>query len=576
MACLDRQLTQVEGILAGLRHRLHQPRELLDILDGVAPPNPDDCAGATLLDHPPLDPSEAEAVREGREIRAALAEVEGLTQAGDYGEARKRGELALADAKKLGFAPIEAEAMLLLGLAMERQEHDRGGALALIREAAWIAQGVGHLEVVIRAAAALAMLTAGDQAELEAARVWAALARSTFERYGDDPSIEVEVRRHLGEFALTAGDYDAALSEYRRARTLARVRDGERSLAYINALRSIGAVEAELGQPEAVTTLERARTLAAALLGPRHPMMPEILDALGSAEMGQDNFHRALELHRAALELTEELLGPTHARAAVPLNNLAIIYDETGRYDEAVVALERAREILVTELGADHPKVAYVDVNLGSALQNLDRYAEALTRYEAALVVLADSLGPEHMAVGVTLQNLATVRAALGDYAGALDDYDRAAEVLTASFGDSHPTLVSVEKNRAEALAELDRDDEALAAARRAMAMTEAIWGPEHGEQLVSILTTLSGIELELGNRERARDCAERAVELCSSATAPGELASAHFGLAKLLARKDRERARALAEQATRALARAASGHEQELAEIRAWLDAHG
>ena len=577
MACLDRQLMQVEGILLGLRHHEGESREFLERVETLELPAPENCAGAVLLEHAALDPVEEAAAREGRELRAALAEVEGLAQAGDFTEAREHGEALLERVDALAFPPIQAEAKLLLGLAMVREDQDRARALELMREAAWIAQSVGHHAVLIRAAASLAMLTATEEAELEAAKLWADLARASSERHGEDPSIASEVHRHLGEYAFAAGDYDQALTEYQAALDQAHARTGERSLAYINALRSIGETQTELGQLEAAaSSLEQARQLASAVLGTRHPVIPEILDSLGSAEMAQGKFERALELHRAALELTEELHGGEHPRVAVTLNNLAIIYDETGRYGEAVKTLERARAILVAEFGAEHPKVAYVDVNLGSALQNSARNSEALTTYEGALAVLVESLGPEHMAVGVTLQNLGSVRAALDDYGGALADYDRAASVLVASFGETHPSLVSLEKNRASALRKLGRDDEALTAARRALTMTEAIWGPDHGEQLVSILTTLATIESELGNQPRALDHAERAVRLCSPANPPTEVASAHLELAELVERElgDRARAREHAEEALRMLERA-EGSSKSIAEAQAWLDAH-
>ena len=573
MACLDRQLAQVESMSAGLRRQSARPLELLEHLEQLALPSPDSCASLALLEQDSLEPHEGEAQVRALEIRTSLAEIEGLSAVGEHVRAVERGEAALEDALALGFGPVESEAKLILGLALQQQHKQSERNEQLLREAAFSAQRTAHDVVLIRAAAALAALS-GAQAQLDAARLWAELARATYERHGTNLDIEAEVRRHLGELALTLGDFQAALGEYERALEIAEQREGERSLAYINALRSIGSTQRELGQfDEALAQLERARELATASFGPGHPVVPEILDALGSAASAHGEADRAIELHLSALELNEQLYGMEHRRVASSLNNLAIIYDETGRYDDAAATLSRAREILFDRLGPEHPDLAFIDVNLGSALQNLGRHGDALVRYEAALSVLEDSLGPEHMAVGVALQNLGSTRWRLGDHAGALADLERSSAVLEASFGHEHPTIGSLELNRARVLAELGRQDEAIAAAREALSVLERALGADHIE-LVEVLSTLAELELELGNRERAHQYGERAVRLCvGEGLAPSKRAGAYLALARTL--EDEQRARQLTLEALEAL-EGASGVEDTRARVLEWMRAQG
>jgi serine/threonine protein kinase/tetratricopeptide (TPR) repeat protein len=575
IACLDLQLIRVEGTVAALRRLEAQPDALLERLTLMSLPSLDACAAANVLARETLVPTKEAAAAEAAAIRQALAAVEGLLGVGEYEQALARGETTLLSAAELGFEPLTAEAQLLVALALHGSHVEGDRCEQLLRDAAWSAQRSGHDAVVVRATAVLAELSS-EAGKLDAANIWAGLARASLSRHGSDPSLEPEVRRHLGALAMTAGDYEVALVEYGRALELARERGGEHNHDYIAALRAIGDAQRELGRyEEASQTLGRARELVAETLGAKHPMVPQVLDALANVEASRGQFGPALELHRAALAINEEIFGTQHPQVAKSLNNLAIIYDETGRYAESVETLTRARTILEREHGAEHPDVAFVDVNLGSALQNLGRQEEALHRYESALGVLQDSLGPTHMAVGVTRQNLGSARSALGDYGGALADYEVASEVLGQTFGDSHPTLAALELNRAKALRELDRHDEALAAVMRALQMRERIFGVQHTE-LVEVLVSLVETELALGHPERAREFGERAVALAGEANTPTEVAAARFGLAKaLMAGKpdagQRARARQLAQEAATLLVTAEGGTVLR-DEIERWL----
>jgi serine/threonine protein kinase/tetratricopeptide (TPR) repeat protein len=578
IACLDLQLIRVEGTVAALRRLEAQPDALLEHLTLMSLPSLDACAAANVLAREALVPSDEAAAGEAAQIRQALAAVEGLLGVGEYEQALARGETTLLRAAELGFEPLTAEAQLLVALALHGSHAEDARCEQLLRAAAWSAQRSGYDAVVVRAAAVLADLSS-EGGKLDAANIWADLARASLARHGSDPSIEPEVRRHLGALAITAADYETALVEYGRALELARERGGEHNHDYIAALQAIGDAQRELGRyEEASASLGRARMLAAETLGSKHPMVPQVLDALANVEASRGQVGPALELHRAALAINEEIFGAQHPQVAKNLNNLAIIYDDTGRYAESTEMLTRARAILVQELGDKHPDVAFVDVNLGSALQNLGRQEEALLRYESALTVLEASLGPTHAAVGVTWQNLGSARSALGDYAGALTAYERSNEVLVQAFGDSHPSLAALELNRARALRELDRHDEALAAAMRALEMRERIFGAEH-TKLVEALMSLVDTELALGHGDRARELGERAVALAGDVNSPTERAAALFGLAKaLMAGKpnasERARAKALGREAASLLASAEGGAAQR-AEVEHWLAKH-
>ncbi len=573
-ACLDLQLIRVESIVAGLRRLEDSPRELLDRASELSLPDLDRCEAVHLLDAAILVASDEATAAEATAIRETLAAAEGLADVGEYQQALALAEQALARASELDFEPVTAEAQLLVGMALDRLQADAERAQSLLREAAWSAQRSGHEVVIVRTAAALAKVSS-EHAKLDVAAIWSGFARAALERLGDAPDVEFEVRRSLGTVAAVAGEFEAAIVEYRRALELAEQRSGENSHDYIVSLHSIGDLQRELGRyEEASETLGRARQLASETLGAKHPMVAIVLGALATTEAARGQLDLARELHLAALAINEEVFGKEHTRVARDLHNLSIIHDEFGHYAEAMEALLRARAILSKELGAEHPDVGFVDVNLGVALQNLGRHDEALARFESALAVLDKSLGPDHMAVGAAWGSVGNARLALGDPTGALAAFERASTVLGQAFGDTHPMLASVEHSRARALLTLDRTDEALAASTRALQMGERIFGAEHAE-LVAVLSTMSEIELRLARPGRAVELGERGLALASDANSPAERAAIRFALAQALAAdagpEELARARVLGREALELLADA-EGDKQLRGDIEGWL----
>lgn len=571
-ACLDLQLIRVESIVAGLRRLEETPRDLLDRASQLVLPDLDSCEAVHLLDDATLFPSDEATAAEAAAIREKLAATEGLLGVGDYDRALALAEEALELSTKLGFEPVTAEAQLSVGLALEHAQADLERAEKLLHEAAWSAQRSGHEVVIVRSAAALAD-RAAETGKPEIAAIWTELARAGLVHHGDAPNFELEVRRNLGTVAALAGNFEAALVEYRRTLELAHQRGGgENNHDYIAALMAIGDMERQLGRyEEANEVLGRARVLASETLGAKHPMVASVLGALATVDAARSQLDSAIELHLAALAINEEVFGKDHPRVARDLNNLAMIHDGLGRYALAIDMYSRARAILEKESGAEHPDVAYVDINIGTALQNLGRHDEALARHSSALAVLEKSLGPDHMAVGVAWANIAKTRLLLGDPTGALADYDRADAVLEKVFGDTHPILAGLGLQRGKALRELDRLDEALVAGTRALAMAEGIFGAESIE-LVSVLIHLSETELDLGNPERAVEFGERGLALASDANPPVERAEIRLALAKAIAPTDMARARRLAQEAIEQLANAEGG-EKLRAKIEAWLD---
>ncbi len=519
-ACLDQQLTRIEVVLTDLLAQELPASELLSRMQALSTrlPNPERCDADDVLSQGTAGAlNDADA----REFQRRIAEIDGLTEVGEFTAAIAAGEALQLELPRIDSDRIRADVLVSLGRALVRQSGDEERAIALLSSGAMAAQRVGHDRAVVRAATELIDTFSRDAAKLELADHWAALGLASLAHIGDDPELAVELHISLGDLAMTKGDFEAALESQGRELAVLDELGGDRHPRYASVLVRVGDAQRELGRyDEAGESLERALALAIEHYGPEHPDVATTMDSLANVRASQHRYSEALELHRRSLELSETLLGTEHRDVARTLNNIAIIFDETGRYEEALASLERARKIIVPHVGEAHPDVAFVDVNIGSALQNLGRFDEAIARYRQALDVLTPSLGEDHVAVGVSLQNLAAAKAERGeaqgrqeDFLEALVDFEASRAVLVPVVGNAHPAIAALEHNRSRALRGLGRLDEALAAGQRSLAILETNFGDIHPE-LVESLVGLSQTQLARGERAHARSLAARALRL--------------------------------------------------------------
>jgi protein O-GlcNAc transferase len=231
------------------------------------------------------------------------------------------------------------------------------------------------------------------------------------------------------------------------------------------ALHLLGIVAHQLGKPDAVDIVGRARALA--------PNVAEVHNDHGALLAAQGRFGEAAASFGQAVALK-----PDYGEA---LGNLGTALHRLGRLDEAVAqfttALERAPNSIAARLHlamalrqqgrlaaaaahyeqvlALHPGVVDAHVNLGALLQELGRLDDALVHCEQAVALRPDAAGARN--------NLANVLRELGRLDEALGQYDRA---LTLD-----PKLAMAHYNRGLALRRVGDIVAARAAFARAFAL---------------------------------------------------------------------------------------------------------
>ena len=278
--------------------------------------------------------------------RALAAEV-----AGRYPEAEARArEVAKASAD---VDPLrEAEALYRLGhvLGQERRREDALRALDHARDAAF---AIGHDELVCRAAAYQAAVSAAvDEGPAQAvqARRELGLANACVQRVGSrSPILRGDLLEAAGLLAEASDEFEIAILRHRESLALRRSFLGQDHVATTKSLHNLANALAATGQPERVaearTRYRECLELRTALLGDHHPELADLLFDLGEFERAQGEFETAEQhLRRASAiyAMTPSAHGLLQSRIHLALAALSI---EASDLVTATAELGEARSL---------------------------------------------------------------------------------------------------------------------------------------------------------------------------------------------------------------------------------------
>ena len=535
MHCLDARLVELGalvGVLAGTdAESLPQAAPAVHALR-----SPDECSDAQALSAGVAPPPAADAERVDA-LRAELARVTSLELAGRYNDALPPAVAAADAARALGYRPLEAEALYILGRAQERAD-DHTGASTSLNDAVLAASASGSLRLELEATTSLMFLHGFAKQSYDEAKRYQRQAAALLEHAGGHAGVTAEVRFHMstGVVLHEIGNYAEAEEEFRIAIELA-----ERGLDEV------------------------------------HPLFAQALNFSATAERHAGRTDRAMELSQRAAAITEASLGPNHPELARALDGIGSAYMSAGTFAEAEAPLLRALAIRRAVHGDQHEEVADSLSSLARALAMRGDYDGAIANLTEAADIRRAVLGPGHPNVGSVVNNLGEVQRMKGDYAGALETYRTAHAIWLEALGEKHPRVAVALNNIATAQLELGERADALATARKAASVFEAALGPKH--PIIAAPLTVAGRALvATGKSRRAIPMLERALELRSAeSTDPAERSETRFALAEALWEANANRERAV-ELATEALADAQSAgpHAADAAaRIEAWLTAH-
>ncbi|WIG92896.1 serine/threonine-protein kinase [Myxococcus sp. SDU36] len=459
MACLAqrreslRALSQVLGSAdTGVVERAVEAAGQLPSLEG--------CASTEALMAPLRPPQDAATRASIDQVRSRLADAKALLSAGRYAPSRALTESAVEASSALAYKPLEAEALLALGLAHERLEETAPAEQALER-ALVAAEAGGHVEVSARTACMLALVQGLRQRRHAQGHFWGAFCGALLERLGPAPELSAERLFVLGNLLNDEGHTTEALPLLEEALALQERVLGPEHLNVARTLGRLAFVLAALERPsEALAHAQRALAIQEKLLGPHHPQCVTSLHAIAFVLSVIGRLPEALPHAARALAIEERALGPEHPAI---LKSLIILSNVQSEAADAVPLLERALALHQQSSQGDEPDRVFILKNLavnhgllGHAVEQLDYARQSLALEQKVLAPDAPELGHSFLLMGQAHERL-------GAPAKALPLLERALAIaesrpLTSATASGREVRVEIRKALAETLWALRRE----------------------------------------------------------------------------------------------------------------------
>ena len=294
-----------------------------------------------------------------------------------------------------------------------------------------------------------------------------------------DPAALAQVYMSLGALQRNRGDSAGALQRMQRALELYGGPDGDdpqRLVAMVN----VSVVLVDLGRfAEAEPLLQQTIAGMEAAHGADSGGLIIALSTLEQVVEGRGDYAEQRRLGERRLALARKLFAGDHPWKSMTLADTGWYLARDGQVEEgearmreAIAAYDRAGDIDATSLGARR--------RLALSQQRREDYAAARRTLDEAMVYCRDpEIAANQMCLTVRA-NRADVMAAQGEGATALAEADAAIEGLLKAVGAQSDEVAQALQARAAALAALDRDAEAIAAQREALAVLTQIHGAGH------------------------------------------------------------------------------------------------
>jgi eukaryotic-like serine/threonine-protein kinase len=469
---------------------------------------------------------------------------------------------------------LRAETLLVRGSAeayldrYESAEHTLGDALTA-------AERAGANRVVAETWSELVAVTGAQQNRFEAAQAHMRAAEAAFARADPGPAARARYAFNVALVLRIHGDLDEARAAFERA--LAGYAPTQ--------IDQLGLIHGELCDVyRRLGDTDKARTectiaveMLTAAFGAAHDTLADVYNTWGNLEFDLQQREAAREKWARTIAIYEQRNLVDARTYALALANTGASWNQQRELDKSRPLFERARD-LFAKYHPDSVERTIPLSGLASIALTTGDYRTAIAAYEEALAVLERAYGKEDPRRVATLYNVAVAYGNLNDFAKATAFAD---EVVTVA---NHPGrenwhLLAYALDLKASLAEQERKDWTAAIEFRERALAAL----SHNEDAF----LHAHLESEIGRTMRDAGQLARSIPHL-------EYAVAHFTkvrdnlymtgscellLAKSLwdTRRDRKRARALAEAAQTDLAAANAGEEldERRKEVAAWLAAH-
>ncbi len=380
----------------------------------------------------PADPVARQKVIElDNRVRGVAA----LVDAGRLEAAEAQAKPLLADARALGYLPLEIDSAVMLA-NVRKDGGEPAEAKALLEEIIEKGSRAGDDVAVANAWISLMAVLGLDLADPAEALKLQRSAEAAVLRGGNTIYLQATFEHVLALVTRRLKRYDEALAHNQKFLALAEQEPGNKQSVGI-ALNNLGSNFLDLGQPDkALDHYQRAETYWTELLGADHPDVGTALTNIGLILSDRGDLDGAQRLYERALRIKEAAYGPEHPSLAATLAGLGVIANQRGQIELALGYQTRALHISEKELGARHPHLAIARFNVAELYLYVNRAKEARGYLDAARDVFVEQGGPNDAYVLYADVSLAKCDIADGQPTAAIARVQPALKAFSAADAD--------------------------------------------------------------------------------------------------------------------------------------------
>jgi tetratricopeptide (TPR) repeat protein/predicted Ser/Thr protein kinase len=330
-------------------------------------------------------------------LRARIATQHALSVNGTRAQVVPALTALLAEARGLAYRPVEAEA--LLGLGLVQQSHDELQQAEETFNRALDAAEEGRFDLArARSWRGLAFVYQLQRRYPEAHRA-ARRGEAVLRPFGAEADlVRVEIGIADGMAYWGEKNYAEALPRFERAVAVATARDGPDSLEVAIHLFNLGGLLLEMKRADAAeAAMLRALAIYRGLLGDEHLAVAKITNNLGSNAFNQRRYQDAVDYYERALAAKARLLPGDNLSIGYGLYNLAEANARLGRWSRAMPLYRRALPIVAVKLGLENEVMVGILTGIGCSVPEPALGRSALER--ALALGEAAKLAPRDLAM---------------------------------------------------------------------------------------------------------------------------------------------------------------------------------
>jgi tetratricopeptide (TPR) repeat protein len=448
VACYDRKLEQM-GAIVEVFSTADQTVVDHAAQAAVGLPSLEGCADPISLRRRVPEPSDEVSQEKISAIRAGVARGRALKLAGKLEDSDSVLDEQIADARKLGYEPLLAEALIARG------QRWRGGgneARDLLFEAATLARASGVPEFEVKAWTELIWRIGVEDRNADVGEWYAEYAANIarMARMSDEPQRHLDAAR--AAVAATGGDLEQALT-LQRGIIESLKRDAVEELRLLGPMNNLGNTLYKRGDLDGASeAFSQALQIANEQLGNDHPITLRVRTNVAMVRSARGERETLLPDAKALVEAKIRILGQNNIEVADAYARLSLLQYRVGHIDDARKSAQQSLEMFTKSNGEDHPRSLEPYTALATIEYRAGNFVLAEEHVAKALKVGA-GLGEDNPLLAESLALHGELRLRAGDATEAVESLEQAVASRESAGGDE-VVAPSMRYNLARALLE--------------------------------------------------------------------------------------------------------------------------